>query len=67
MFLLPRSAIQRAHIHSEGVGVGILNLKESEAKKTMKNIGHDHLESRISIILDKNIFSLVIYFLDFFL
>ena len=34
MFLLPCSAVQRAHIHSEGVGVGILNLKESEAKKT---------------------------------
>ena len=34
VFLLPCSAVQRAHIHSEGVGVGILNLKESEAKKT---------------------------------
>ena len=44
VFLLPCSAVQRAHIHSEGVGVGILNLKESEARKT--TIAHITIEKR---------------------
>ena len=44
VFLLPCSAVQRAHIHSEGVGVGILNLKKSEAKKT--TIAHITIEKR---------------------
>ena len=46
VFLLPCSAVQRAHIHSEGVGVGILNLKESEAKKKKTTIAHITIEKR---------------------
>ena len=56
VFLLPCSAVQRAHIHSEGVGVGILNLKESEAKKKLQQ--HISLLKRDQEM--KNCFSLKI-------